>query len=145
MTRAFGIEALGVLLLLSACACGAGSPASATEPRSDTDTDSDSDEIYQRGKATWYGGRFHGRKTASGEKFDKGALTAAHKKLPFGTKVRVENQANGRSVVVRINDRGPYGKGRVIDVSEAAAQKLGMIKRGVAPVTIAIVSRPPGR
>ncbi len=97
----------------------------------------------ERGKATWYGGKFQGRKTASGERFDKRALTAAHKTLPFGSVVRVTNLANRRSVVVRINDRGPYGKGRVIDVSEAAARKLKMIRAGVVPVTVEIIKLAP--
>jgi len=96
----------------------------------------------ERGKATWYGGKFHGRKTASGERFDKRKLTAAHRTLPFGSMVRVTNQLTGKSVTVRINDRGPFSKGRIIDVSEAAAKKLDMIGRGVVPVTIHVVSRP---
>lgn len=99
----------------------------------------------ERGKATWYGGKFHGRKTASGERFDKRALTAAHRTLPFGTVVKVTNLANQRTVVVRVNDRGPYGKGRIIDVSEAAARKLKMINAGVVPATVEIVKRPPPR
>ena len=98
--------------------------------------------VYQRGKAAWYGGRFHGRKTASGERFNKNKLTAAHRKLPFGTVVRVTNEKNGRSVEVRITDRGPYGGGRVIDLSEAAARKIGMISAGVARVRIEIVAEP---
>ena len=80
----------------------------------------------ETGIASWYGGRFHGRKTASGEAFDMNALTAAHRKLPFGSWVRVRNLVNGRSVDVRINDRGPYIKQRVIDLSRAAAQALGV-------------------
>jgi rare lipoprotein A len=93
--------------------------------------------------ATWYGGRHHGGPTASGERFNKHALTAAHRTLPFGTIVRVTNERNGRSVTVRINDRGPFGKrGRIIDLSEAAARELGMIGSGVVPVTIRVLSRP---
>ncbi len=97
----------------------------------------------QRGKATWYGGRFHGGPTASGERFDKNALTAAHRTLPFGSIVRVTNLKNGRSVKVRINDRGPFGKGRIIDVSEAAARKLRMIRAGVVPVEVEVVRLAP--
>jgi rare lipoprotein A len=94
----------------------------------------------QRGKASWYGGKHHRGPTASGERFNKNALTAAHRKLPFDTKVRVTNLRNNKSVVVRINDRGPFGrKERIIDVSEAAARKLGIIKRGVAPVTVEVL------
>lgn len=94
-----------------------------------------------RGRASWYGPRFHGRRTASGERFNAGAYTAAHRSLPFGTKVRVTNLRNGRAVIVRINDRGPYSGGRVIDLSKAAAQAIGMIRSGTAPVRIEIVGR----
>ena len=95
----------------------------------------------EQGRASWYGGHFHGRETASGETYDKEALTAAHPRLPFGTVVRVTNQKNGWSVDVRINDRGPFAKGRIIDVSEAAARQLGMIGDGVVPVSVRIVSK----
>ena len=91
------------------------------------------------GIASYYGRRFHGRRTANGERFNMRAMTAAHKTLPFGTKVRVTNPRNGRSVVVRINDRGPFIRGRTIDLSRAAAQKIGMISRGHARVTMEIV------
>lgn len=95
---------------------------------------------YQiNGMASWYGPGFHGRMSASGEIFDENALTAAHLYLPFGTQVRVTNLDNGNSVVVRINDRGPYTGGRIIDVSAAAAQNLGMINSGVAPVRLEIL------
>ena len=87
------------------------------------------------GLASWYGPGFHGRRTASGEAFNAGALTAAHRSLPFGTRVRVVNKRNGRSVVVRINDRGPYGHGRVIDLSRAAARAIGIA--GLTPVSLA--------
>lgn len=86
------------------------------------------------GKASWYGGKFHGRKTASGERYNQYAMTAAHKKLPFGTRLLVKNLANGRKVIVRINDRGPFIRGRVLDVSKKAAQKLGFIRQGVAKI-----------
>src|SRR5690606_7864868 len=93
------------------------------------------DEIaveIRAGRAIWYGGRWHGRRTASGEPFDKGALTAAHRSCPLGSRVRVTNLLNGRRIIVRINDRGPYGKDRrrVIDVSEAGARALGYRDRG---------------
>ncbi len=95
------------------------------------------------GKASWYGGKFHGRKTASGERFNKNALTAAHRTLPFGTRVRVTNLSNQKSVVVRINDRGPFGRReRIIDVSEAAAGRLGMKRAGVARIRLQVLSRP---
>ena len=84
----------------------------------------------QRGMASWYGPGFHGRLTANGERFDMNELTAAHKTLPFGTRVLVHNPRTGKQVVVRINDRGPFAAGRVIDLSRAAAQALGMLQRG---------------
>lgn len=84
----------------------------------------------QKGMASWYGPGFHGRTTANGEKFDMYELTAAHKTLPFGTRVVVHNPRTGKDVVVRINDRGPYAKGRVIDLSKAAANALGFKSRG---------------
>ena len=93
------------------------------------------------GEASWYGPRFHGRPTASGERFDREALTAAHRSLPFGTVVRVENLHTGDSVDVRINDSGPHGKrSRIIDLSEAAGRLLGIGRStGVAPVRVTIV------
>jgi rare lipoprotein A len=91
------------------------------------------------GRASWYGKEQQGGPTASGERFDMYALTAAHRTLRMGTRVRVTNLRNGRSVVVRINDRGPYGRGRVIDVSFAAARALGMIDDGVVPVRLEVL------
>ncbi len=90
----------------------------------------------QRGGASWYGPGFHGRKTASGERFDTHAMTAAHKTLAFGTRVRVVNERTGRSVVVRINDRGPYAHGRVIDLAQAPARAIGM--SGISYVSLHI-------
>lgn len=92
--------------------------------------------VYQRGEASYYGARFQGRRTASGERFDANRLTAAHRSLPMGTRVRVTNDDNGRSVIVRVNDRGPHVRGRVIDLSRAAAVRLDMIRSGIAPVTL---------
>ena len=91
------------------------------------------------GAASYYGKRFHGRRTANGESFNMNSMTAAHKTLPFGTKVKVTNRSNGKSVVVRINDRGPYVGGRVIDLSRAAAARIGMIHSGTARVSIAVL------
>lgn len=91
------------------------------------------------GLASWYGRRFHGRRTASGEHYDMAAMTAAHKTLPFGSRVRVTNLDNGRSVVVVINDRGPFVKRRVIDVSRAAAKELGFLQDGVTRVRIDVL------
>jgi rare lipoprotein A len=94
------------------------------------------------GLASWYGGVFNGRKTASGEKYDMNRLTACHPTLPFGSLVRVINRANKRSVVVRINDRGDLiDEGRVIDLSWAAAEKLAMTKSGLAKVDVEVLSR----
>lgn len=93
-------------------------------------------ESDQAGLASWYGEQFHGRKTASGERFDSMDMTAAHKTLPFGTRVCVRSSVTGKSVVVRINDRGPFAPGRVIDLSKAAAQELGMLGLGIKPVEL---------
>jgi rare lipoprotein A len=94
---------------------------------------------FQEGKAVYYGSVFQGRATASGEPYDENKLTAAHRTLPFGTIVRVTNLANQRSVVVKINDRGPFGKkDRIIDLSLAAAKALGMVKAGVAAVVLEV-------
>ncbi len=93
------------------------------------------------GKASWYGADFHGRPTASGEVYDMQELTAAHRRLPFGTKVKVTNLQNGKSVIVKINDRGPYKLGRIIDLSYAAAARLKMIKKGVVLVKMKVLSR----
>jgi len=102
--------------------------------------------IYQEGIASWYGPGFAGRPTASGETFDPGALTAAHRELPFGTRVRVLNMDNGREVTVRINDRGPNVKGRIIDLSRAAAEVLDFIREGTARVRLLLEDdRPPSR
>jgi len=89
----------------------------------------------QTGAASWYGPGFHGRRTASGERFNSRALTAAHRSLPFGSRVRVTNERTGRSVVVRINDRGPFVGGRVIDLSKAAAQAVGISGVGKVKLT----------
>ncbi len=91
------------------------------------------------GKASYYADKYHGRTTANGETFDKRAMTAAHKSLPFNTNVKVTNLDNGKSVVVRINDRGPYIKGRIIDLSEKAAEDIGMIRKGVVNVEVEIL------
>ena len=92
--------------------------------------------VSEAGVASYYAHKYHGRKTASGERFDMNDMTAAHKTLPFGTRVRVTNVSNGKSVTVRINDRGPFVKGRVIDLSLAAAKKLDMVNAGLAQVRL---------
>ena len=99
--------------------------------------------IISEGKASFYSDEFHGRKTANGETFNMGNLTAAHPSLPFGTWVRVTNLRNGKDVVVRINDRGPFIKGRVIDLSISAAKEIGLIKSGTTQVKLeALESKP---
>jgi len=96
-----------------------------------------------RGIASWYGGHFHGRRTASGERFDKDALTAAHPTLPFGTVVRVRSLVNGKEVDVRINDRGPFVGRRMIDLSQGAAKALGLVDAGTGtkPVTLSLLPK----
>lgn len=93
---------------------------------------------FERGGASWYGSGFHGRRTASGERYDMHALTAAHRTLPFGTLVRVHSLVNGREVDVRITDRGPFSRSRVIDVSRAAAEELGMLGLGFKEVVLLV-------
>ena len=114
---------LSALALLGGCSTFGGTGSGASET----------------GEASYYGGHHHGKKTASGERFDQNGLTAAHRTLPFGTQVRVTNLNNERSVVVRINDRGPFVRGRIIDVSRAAAERLGMLRAGVVPVRIEVL------
>lgn len=97
------------------------------------------ESVIGRGSASYYADKFNGRRTASGERFDNDEMTAAHRTLPFGSRVRVTNPGNGRSVVVRINDRGPFTRGRMIDVSRAAAQELGLIARGHGNVELALL------
>ncbi|MBL8251957.1 MAG: septal ring lytic transglycosylase RlpA family protein [Candidatus Competibacter sp.] len=93
-------------------------------------------EASQIGTASWYGPGFHGRPTASGERFNQNQMTAAHRRLPLGTRVKVTNLQNGRNIEVRINDRGPYRGGRIIDLSKAAAKRLAMHSSGVARVRV---------
>lgn len=95
----------------------------------------------QMGIASWYGPGFQGRPTASGERYDQNGLTAAHRTLPLGSRVEVTNLANGKSVQVRINDRGPFVRGRVIDLSRGAAGHLGMVRRGTSRVRVQVLHR----
>jgi len=101
--------------------------------------DSALEREVQVGFASYYGSRFHGARTASGERYDEKALTAAHRTLPFGTRVQVTNLANGRSVVVTITDRGPFARGRVIDLSRRAARKLDFLRDGTTRVRLEVV------
>lgn len=93
----------------------------------------------ERGQASYYADRFHGRRMANGRRFDRNSSSAAHRHLPLGTKVRVTNLENGRSAVVEIEDRGPYARGRIIDLSPRTAERLGMKHRGVAPVAVTLL------
>ena len=120
-------------------------PNSVASPQSEVNFSTSSSTQIARtvisGRASWYGPGFDGRRTANGEIYNSNGLTAAHRTLAFGTRVRVTNMNNGRSVVVRINDRGPFTKGRIIDVSAGAARRLNMISSGVAPVKLEILGR----
>src|SRR5439155_6427085 len=124
--RGSGLASVTALLLV-ASALGCAATGSLAGGRSD-----------EVGIASYYGREHDGRRTASGEVFDMREMTAAHRTLPFGTRVRVTNLANGRQITVRINDRGPFRRGRIIDLSYAAARKLGIVGRGVAKVRVAI-------
>lgn len=93
----------------------------------------------QTGAASWYGPKFHGRTTANGERFDMHAATCAHKRLRFGTRLRITNLRNGKTATCRVNDRGPYVGGRIVDVSKGVAARLGMVGRGVARVRIEVI------
>jgi rare lipoprotein A len=96
----------------------------------------DTSREIQRGQASWYGPGFQGRSTASGERFNSMAMTAAHRYLPFGTRLRVVNERNGQSVVVRVNDRGPFAHRRIIDLAKGPAQALGLMSTGTAYVSL---------
>ena len=97
-------------------------------------------KTVQRGEASWYGPGLRGKKTASGERFDQAELTAAHRTFPLGSKAKVTNLKNGKTVEVEITDRGPFVEGRIIDLSKAAAEKLGLVGSGTAPVEIELLS-----
>ena len=97
-------------------------------------------ERLGEGQASYYGAELAGNRTASGERFNPSALTAAHRSLPLGSKIRVTNKANGKSVIVRINDRGPFVKSRLIDISYAAAQQINMVRAGKARVSLALIA-----
>jgi rare lipoprotein A len=109
----------------------------------DDDRDRDDDEgegFSQRGMASYYGSEFEGRRTASGDRYRGAQLTAAHRTLPFGTRVRVTNLANGKSVEVVINDRGPHVKGRIVDLSKRAAREIDMVRAGLARVRLEVLA-----
>lgn len=96
-------------------------------------------ETDQTGKASYYADKFHGRKTANGERLDQGELTAAHPSLPMGSRLEVTNLHNGKTVVVRVNDRGPFTGGRILDLTREAAERLDMVRRGVARVSVRVL------
>lgn len=127
-----------LILAIAVLAIACGAPAT-TKKKTSTGATPRPTSGVQTGIASWYGGKHHGGPTASGEKFDKNAMTAAHRTLRMGTRVRVTRKKNQRSVVVRINDRGPYSKGRIIDLSEAAARALDMLDDGIAQVRVEVV------
>lgn len=131
------------------------SPASAPEPEAAKDAKEgrtsgmgldlggELGDFGEEGMASWYGARFHSRRTASGERFDMNDFTAAHRTLPFGTRVCVRSLVTGRAVQVRINDRGPHSQGRIVDLSRAAAQSLGLLGLGIKPVAITLAPTDP--
>ena len=127
--------AMMVVAALGGCAA-VSPPETSLPPAPEPVVEEQRPPVGQSGTASWYGPWHHGRRTANGERFDQNALTAAHPTLPLGTVVRVTNLQNGRTVKVRINDRGPYVRGRVIDLSKAAAAALGFKEQGLTPVAI---------
>lgn len=129
--------ALLLTCLLPAALMGCGS----TSPHIGQADSSQADSGRDVGYASYYAHRFHGRRTASGETYDEGKMTAAHRTLPHGTRVRVTNLKNGRNVVVRINDRGPHVRNRLIDVSFAAAEELRFVRQGLARVRIEVLAQ----
>ena len=128
LARSFIGAVLAALLFLSACATNKQS-ARRGKPG-----------FEERGTASWYGPGFHGKRTANGEVYDMLALTAAHKYLPFDSVVEVTNRANGRTVRVRINDRGPFVRGRIIDLSRTAAEEIDLIRTGITDVKLRVIS-----
>ena len=124
------------VLLLSACTTAPALIPPPATPLLEPVAEPKKPSFEQEGQASWYGNKHHGRKTANGERFNQHALTAAHRTLPFNSRIVVTNIANGKTVTVRINDRGPYSKNRVLDVSRKAAEALGMIQSGTAQVRL---------
>ena len=133
----FALAALAALALNGCATTGCRRTFSPDRPRSGHREWTASDEV-ETGTASYYARSLHGGRTASGELHDQDQLTAAHRTLPFGTRVRVTNLVNDRSVVVVINDRGPFVKGRVLDVSRRAAEKLGFLEHGLARVRLEV-------
>jgi rare lipoprotein A len=115
-------------------------PEEEERPEPDRKKDRKKKKWKEVGLASWYGKKYHKRKTASGERYDMYGISAAHRTLPFGTVVKVTNLENGKTIKVRINDRGPFIKGRIIDLSYGAAKKIDMVRAGVVRVRIEVVS-----
>ncbi|TYT74146.1 septal ring lytic transglycosylase RlpA family protein [Desulfobotulus mexicanus] len=141
--RKYGLMILAVLFLLASCATKAPEPSSRTGVQKPYKVFGkwyypipDASGYREKGIASWYGSKFHGKTTANGEKYNMHAMTAAHKTLPFGTLVEVRCTETGKKVQVRINDRGPFVRGRIIDLSYAAAKAIGLDKKGVGPVDV---------
>ena len=152
LVRAFAValSVAGSLLASSALAQSASAPAAAAKPAevapAPAPTPAPATAVAASGDAmsgtsAWYGRKFNGRKTASGQRFNADAMTAAHPTLPFGTRVKVTNTKNNRSVVVVINDRGPSTPGRMLDVTQAAATRLGFVRAGTADVKLEVVGQ----
>jgi rare lipoprotein A len=139
----FSLSASTVLAQASAVGAAASAPTSAATAAPAAAATSAS--ATENAKIAWYGRKFAGRKTASGEAFNPEALTMAHKTLPFGTRVKITNPKNNKSVIVRVNDRGPTQADRVGDVSYAAARKLGMVKSGVIEAELSVVGAAPAK
>jgi rare lipoprotein A len=138
---------LAALLLCAGCASArlSSAPVSALpSPPSRTVPPPSPVEREQLGRASWYGEPHHGRRTSSGEVYDMNGLTAAHRTLPLGTRIRVTNLDNGRSVDVRINDRGPFVDGRIVDLSRAAARRIGRLGAGLFRVRLTVLTLPDG-
>ncbi len=127
------VSAVVPLLLVAACNTTASNDPTTTGSISQASL---TGKEFQRGTASWYGPGFHGRRTASGERFNSSDMTAAHRSLPFGTRLRVVNESNGRSVVVRVNDRGPFAHRRIIDLAKGPAQALGLTSSGTGYVSL---------
>ena len=134
--RAFSAMMIPLLLTVSAAA----QEVEAIDQAGQSVADIDEETEIGGGMASYYGNELAGNRTASGERFDPGQMTGAHRSLPFGSMVRVTNVANGDSVVVRINDRGPFSRSRVIDISHAAARQIGMHRSGTARVKLALLN-----
>jgi rare lipoprotein A len=145
--RGGALRTVAFLLLLGIPGClSAGAPVSTAGPETETSlrvtrSSATTSRAGAVGRASWYGEFHHGQLTASGETFDMMQLTAAHRTLPLGTRLRVTNLENGRMVRVRVNDRGPYVDGRILDLSLGAARALDMVERGVVPVRLDIIAK----